>query len=206
MNNKILFIFLSLIATNATYPQQKSISDYVIIIAEKGSKISQHKTQAYYWIASTDSIGSYDFKLSKLFLSNFSKNNISDCILEKEVDPFLVVEGVTYDYGFETEYLTTKKNLNEVIKKYKKRIQKIRKNWLSGQEEIINVYAVFIKGEFCQTKYHWIGEERTGYKGKIFFPISNFEYANDLWEIDEIKYILNRDYSNFEFDIIQNYP
>lgn len=206
MRRIVLIFILSLaIDVNAVYTQDFSDA-YFVITFENNYKFSQHGTQNYYWIVRQDSVNAEDYSLSYLFLDGFSKNNLTDCLQRKEVDPSLVVAGIAYDYDFENEYVTAKENLKSILKKNRKLIQKVKKNWPSGQEAVVRIYATPIKGEFCHTKYHWIGQERTGYNGEIFLPVSNFTYLNDGWKSDLLKFILDRDFSNFEFGKIQNYP
>ncbi len=180
---------------------QSPIHKYVIITFEDVYKQSQHGVKSYYWIVNQDSIKSPDFKMSFLFLSNFSKSDLIDCCNGKDIDPLAVFQNRS-DGIFDQTYYKKLEQLKLLIKTKRIRLQTIRKNWQSGQQEVITVFATSIQGNFCSSNFHVLGQQRYGYKGKVFIPNSSFTYSDDFLNSKDAKLILNQDFSKRQFDII----
>lgn len=175
------------------------ILPYVIISIEDSYKVSQHGAKSYYWIIELDSLNSYDFNPSYLFL-NFTKQNLDDCCNGIEVDPFLVFPDSKYEVDtFLTNELI---KFKDIISNNKKKVLEIKKKWYSGQKLTVSIYATPVFGKFCSSDFHKIGQQRQGYYGKVYMPFSSFEYYHDFWEQDKSKFIINSDLSKIEFDLI----
>jgi hypothetical protein len=199
-NAKIKFLILFILSFghfNYSYGQEQK--SYIIISFEDVYKKSQHGKKTYYWIIARDSVNTYDVKLSYLFF-DFSKQNLEDCCNGVAVDPFLVFPGSKYE--IDTQNSSELFKLKEIITRKKKKIMKVEKKWATGQKETIIVYATPVIGKFCSSNFHEIGQQRQGYKGKVYMPYSNFEYQEAFWNSAEAEYILNSDISSFNFDVI----
>jgi len=158
-----------------------------------------HGKKEYFWIIASDSLKDNESKLSRLFLSNFSKANLEDCCKGNPIDPYIVTDTSHFilDQAFDKEIET----LKMLISKNKSKIQRISKKWESGQKQTITIYAIPIRGHFCFSEFHQIGKERISYNGKVSIPFSSFIFAEGFWETPNAKFILNRDFSNQTFDI-----
>jgi len=179
---------------------QNEMKSYVIITFEDEYKISQHNKKIYNWIIEVDNIKLDN--MSILVLDNYSNQNLMDCINGKKINPTLVFSKTTYN--FNEEYLNEVSNLERIIKKNRKKIQIIKKKWIStGQKEKITVYVTAVKGLFCHSKYLKI-EKGEKYNGNIYLPISKFSYYDNFWCLDKAKYILKNDFSNIKFNIVSN--
>jgi hypothetical protein len=199
--SKFFLCFLLLLWTlTDSFSQRTGPGLYVVITFEDVYKISQHGKRDYFWIISNDSLKSFESKLSKLFMSDFTKNNLDDCCGEKPIDPFVLTEGsiFIFDAGYSKEL----ENLKQIVFKNRKRLQRISKKWDAGQEETITVFATPMYGRFCSSEYYLSGQTRTGYKGRVFLPFSSFTYADDFWKTANAKFILNRDFSRLNFEMI----
>ncbi len=181
---------------------QSTSKEYVVITFEGHFKISQHGTETYFWIIPVDSISASSSSLSRLFVSNFSTNNLQDCCAGGPVDPILVTE--VSNFKLDDKYLSSLENLRQLILHDRKKLQKITKKWESGQEETVRVYATAIEGDLCQCDFHSIGQQRTGYKGKVCIPKSSFSSHEDFWKSPQASFILKHDFSSVDFDIISN--
>lgn len=200
MKRGINVFLLLLLFTNAF--SQTTSREYVVITVEDQYKISQHGIKSYFWIVPVDSITSFSSNLSRLFLSDFSVNNLQDCCAGNPVDPIVVTE--TSNFKLDDDYLSRLEGLRKLILQSRRKLQKITKKWESGQLETVQVFATAIKGEFCQCDFHPIGQQRTGYKGKVCVPKSSFGSYEEFWKLPQASFILKQDFSSIDFDIISN--
>lgn len=194
-------VFLLLLVSLEVFSQSTS-TEYLVITIEDHYKTSQHGTQSYVWIVQVDSITSFNSNLSPVFLSGFSVNNSQDCCAGVPVDPIVVTEASNFILS--DDYMSNLENLKKLIVQNRKKLQKITKKWMSGQEQTIEVFATAIKGEFCQCDFHPVGQQRTGYKGKVCIPKSSFSAYEDFWKSSKANFILMQDFSVVDFDIISN--
>lgn len=183
-----------------TFSQGTGPGHYVVITFEDIYKISQHGKKDYFWIIPIDSLKSYESNLSKLFMSDFTKNNLDDCCKGNPIDPFVLIEGSIFI--FEAGYSKDLGDLKQIVLKNRKRLQRITKKWETGQEETITIFATPLRGRFCSSQFEQFGQKRTGYHGQVFIPFSAFVYAEDFWKSTNAKFILNRDFSGHKFDQI----
>jgi hypothetical protein len=198
---KLISIIWFVALTSRVY-SQNIIGDFVVLTIEETYQISMHGTETYFWIVPVDSIDSFEFELSRLFLKGFNYYNLSDCCKGVAMDPF-VFDQRPY-IAFENEFLTLLDNNENLIRKNRKKIVTIKQNWKSGQKVKINVFATSVEGVFCICDYDPIGQYRTGYVGKVFVPKSSFKYTSEFWSNPKSDFIIKRDYSRFDFSIIRN--
>jgi hypothetical protein len=125
---------------------QSTSKEYVVITFEGHFKISQHGTETYFWIIPVDSISASSSSLSRLFVSNFSTNNLQDCCAGGPVDPILVTE--VSNFKLDDKYLSSLENLRQLILHDRKKLQKITKKWESGQEETVGYMLQLLKEIF----------------------------------------------------------
>jgi hypothetical protein len=144
---------------------------------------------------------SFDSAFAHLFLRNFSKSNFADCCGGKAVDPFLVTQETSYT--FDTSYYRSLDELEKIIINKRKKVETISKVWVSGQKEDITVFATPISGKFCSSNLHPLGQQRSGYKGRVYIPYSSFAYSDEFWRLPSATLVLNHDFSKISFDVLQ---
>jgi len=194
-------ILLLLLVSYGAFSQSAS-KEYVVITVEDQYKVSQHGTQTYFWIVSIDSVISSATNLSRLFLADFSANNLQDCCAGNAVDPVVVTE--SSNFKLDEGYLAELESLRKLILQDRRRLQKVTKKWMSGQEETVQIFATAIRGEFCKCSFHPIGQQRTGYKGNVCVPKSSFSSYEDFWKSPKADTIMKTDFSSIDFDIVSN--
>ena len=191
---KALSIPLLLLLVTFSALGQTKHSQYIVLTFEDTYKNSQHGTDTYYWIISADSLKKRNI-ISPLLLSGFSKNTLESCCKGEPFDPFVVTAVTSYDFA-ESFFVSTD-SLRKLIFKNRIKIQAITKNWVSGQKEKIQVFASPISGNFCSSS------STDKYNGRIYFPVSNFQYIDNFWKTVPIK-LIERDFTKVEFAIFQN--
>jgi hypothetical protein len=91
--NKILLLIVLIPIINISPAKVKPVGKilkYVIFTFHEKYKISQHGEKYYYWILPQDSISINNFNIARLFMSEYSVNNLNDCCNRKDIDPELV--------------------------------------------------------------------------------------------------------------------
>ncbi len=197
-NYLISVVMIMLCATSLS--AQKIDGTFLIISFEETYEISQHGTKEYFWIIPTDSLGSEELVLSKLFISNFPSDNLKDCCSGVDIDPSLVFDKT--EYSFEDGYLKSLEILENLISKNRRKLQTIKIKWVNKQSKKIVVYATAIKGSFCTSNYHIVGRSRDGYLGKVVLPHSDFELFDKFWELHGTR-LKSRDFSQMDYDVIK---
>lgn len=190
-------MFLFLINCGTSFAQKMEGEFLILTFVEKEKNVN-HKEKVYYWIFQVDSLDSKDFVASKLFLSNFSSNNLIDCCKGFEMDPFLIFQET--EYNFETGYLKFLSEFQELLLKRKK-LQTIKIKWESGQSKKVKIFGTALIGKFCFSEYHKIGKERDGYYGKVALPHSDIYILESFWKSKEVKW-KNKNLFLFNYSII----
>lgn len=202
-NNSTVFIFgIVLGFTINSFAQSERPVPYIIFTIEDTYKVSQHGTQTYFWIIPVDSIKSHNMTISRLFLSDFTRSNLEDCCLGKPFDPFVYDQDPSI--ALDSDYRERLDNLKQLVRQRKKKIQKIDKKWESGQAETVVIFATPVVGEFCSSDFHPIGQHRTGYRGRVYLPKASFRYDDTFWSSSRADYVMKKDFSLLDFDIISN--
>lgn len=202
-NIRIIFIYLALltISMSKVYSQDK-VRSYVVLSFVEEFKTSQHSKRAYFWIIPVDSLSSYEADIAKVFLSDFTKNNIDSCCKNKAFNPFIVMTDT--NFVLEDDSKMELANLVDIVISRKRKIETItRKNWSTGQKQTVTVFATPIHGEFCYSLY--IPMTRTPqreYSGLVYLPLKKFRYDDSFWKSSESKYITNRSFYAFKYGII----
>lgn len=190
---KNVILFSSLFFLSIKLIAQEN-DQYLIFQFKEYSNQKVHAPKSYYWLIRTDTFLRNDMTFSHLFIDNIYKNNILDCIKGSPFDPF-IVDGQS---EFEIDRFQREQNL-----KFKKLFQRKRKK-IDGFEDtnrFIKIYYTAIKGDFCETNFHEIGTQRTGYNGKVSIPIKNFSFSRKIVKDIHVK-VKYQDFSKFKFDVI----
>lgn len=200
MKSNYLILVVAILLCTTSLSAQKMNSTFLIVSFEEAYKKSQHGTKDFYWIISSDSLESEELALSKLYLSDFSSDNLTDCCSGTDIDPSLVFDKT--EYNFKEGYLKSIEVLENLVKNNRRKLQTIKIKWTNGQSKKVVVYATAIKGSFCTSNYHMIGRDRNGYLGKVVLPHSNFEVFDQFWESQGVR-LKSRDFSQMDYDIIK---
>jgi len=202
MKKSKLIILLFVVAASNTFAQTRSAHPYVVFTFENHQNESPHGKSLYYWIIDSDSISSINSiaLYSRLFIRGFSKNDSANCCEGKTFNPFVIYPNTSFDLA--ESYTNNVSNFEHLIQKNRKKVQVIIKKWNNRSREKTVVFATPISGIVCFSNLDEFGKKRYGYLGLISIPISSFIYDNTFWGKRKSKYLLNRDYSKFNFSII----
>ncbi len=188
----LIFIF----SFSHTYSQDLSKKKYVVITFEDNNNKDIIRIKGYFWVVPFDSIKSYENIFYPLYISAYSKKQFDDCNAGTGIDPVFKPGENGFDYTWDDSH----DKLYELIRKKRKLIQTIKKNWeTDGAKKVIKIYATPLIGEFCSCELSKAGQKRNGYKGKIYLAWNFAEGYPDFWNSAFAHYILKQDYSRHEF-------
>lgn len=158
-----------------------------------------HGTFVYYWVAELEEYEKVDeYKepiVYSIFLHEFySRNQLDSCCLGKTSYPFNYFKGNNFD--FPENYSQYLKNLRELVKHNRVKLQVIRKVWKNNYKETVTVYGTAVRGNLCQCQNGLDSYLKAG--DRISFPQGNFEIIEDYWTNDK-QILLYKDFSNFNF-------
>jgi hypothetical protein len=198
MKNRVSILIVMIICSSNVIAQKVN-DTFLVLCFEEKFKVSQHDTKEYYWIVSTDSLETKNLELAKLFISDFSSDNLIDCFSGEAFDPFLIFDKT--NYSFEAGYLNSLDYFESIVRGHREKLQTIKIKWSNGQSKTVSIYGTVVKGSFCISNYHAIGRERTGYSGKVAIPYSSFELVDGFWTSngDQFRSI---DFSQWNYSII----
>ena len=166
-------------------------SEYVIITYELTRAKDTHGVRKYYWMVSVDSLKGQRVSLSPIYFTGFAKNNLDRCCQNEVVDIFTVTTGSTYD--FKEGYEQSIEELVQLVDRERRKVQTITKEWTTGYNERIKIYATPIIGKFCRCD---IGKEdgnKINYKGMVYLPLSDFSFNANFWKSKSANEILLKD-------------
>ena len=192
INKLILFIVLVMSVLN-TFSQEKN---YVVIKYEMYFKNKLERID--YWITPYDSINSGQIKLYPLYLNNFSKLDLNECINNENINILSMSENE--DYDLDSKLIDDIEILRDIINSEAQKITTIKKKWnnYKGVQKI-NIYMTPITGNFCRGVMSPFSGKNIDYEGDIFIPNSNFKtnhnFKNDL----KYNLIMGSDFYNFNF-------
>lgn len=198
MKNRVSILLVMVLCTSNVIAQKEN-NTFLVLCFEEDFKVSQHDTKEYYWIVSTESLETKNLELAKLFMSDFSSDNLIDCCSGEAIDPFLVFEKT--DYSFDAGYLNSLDYFENIVRGHREKLQTIKIKWSNGQSKTVSIYGTVVKGTFCISNYHEVSRERTGYSGKVALPYSSFELVDGFWTSygDQFRSI---DFSQWNYSII----
>lgn len=199
---RIFFVSILLLLSCTEFSNAQTGNSFVIVTFTSTYKESQHEQQTYHWIASSDSLKYIVGGLSKLFLEPVPENILTDCRNKVSFDPRLV--SAKAPYVVSESYIEEIAEGIRVIDRNKKLIQKITKRWPNGQKQRIWIYATPVEGVFCFSRYNVIGQERNGYRGNVYLPVSRFSYDRNFWNNSKSEALKTIDLIAFQFDLISN--
>jgi hypothetical protein len=190
-----LIIALKMSFVNA----QKIEGHFVIAKFLVGNYTKTHPNKAYYWIINQDSITVEKMEFLHLYIENFTKDNLEDCCNRVAFDAFIISKRSNFD--IDKEYLTELSNLKKQLDKNKKKMIIYKKRWINGNKEKIIVSIIPIKGIFCFSDFHEIGQKRLGYQKEVSVPFSSFEFDKDFWKSEKYKMINNYDFIQIPYNL-----
>jgi len=203
IGSRFVVLTTLLIFSDAKLIAQEGVSNYIIVTIENSFQVSMHGIKNYYWIVPVDSLrSSSNITFYPLFLTGTIKNDLDDCCNGRDIDPYVFKSSDTLKFldDHQAESIT---QLSKILSKKQKKVQKNTKEFIaSGNKEYITYYATPIKGNFCNCSFSKTGQLRTGYSGRVFVPISSFEFDDDFWQTDKAKFFLNQDFSKINFNVI----
>jgi hypothetical protein len=198
----MIFIFLLLTTCISRGFSQENGRSYVVLSFVEEFKVGQHSKRAYFWIIPVDSLMSYEAHIAKVFLADFTKNNVDSCCENKAINPFVVMTDTNFE--IENELKIELSNLIDIVISRKKKIETIiRRNWNTGQKQTVSVFATPIHGEFCYSPYTQMTRTpQNEYNGLVYLPLRKFRYDDSFWKSSKAQYVLKRSYYAFPYAII----
>jgi hypothetical protein len=190
------------------YSQMTNEKEYVIITFEAIYN-NGHRCVNYYWIIPLDTANlgelkgesDKDFQMFYFYVfPYFSKSHLEDCFKGNLIN---VLESSSDDtIDFNNKELDSLLIINQIINKFKRKIQSIKYNWFYPRRiVVVNIFATPIIGDFCHCRQRFSLHLKKSFReGTIFLPISNFRYDPFFWKSKNAKEILNFDYSQIKFE------
>lgn len=194
MKKIILLIFIA----NLSFSQTKTDNLIVTYYDDSGG----HGVEFYTWIIPVKSINiiTWEYSLIPLYIDTFSKNNLDDCIENKEVDMF--VHKVGTNYNFDEKYKKDISNLLKLIKEKSTLVHDIsikKKYPLKEKNRLkISILPVGGKFQFCRIKKS--AGIMIKYQGEIAFPLSSLYLNPKILENNDVQeFIYSFDFSQIKF-------
>ncbi|BEG99462.1 hypothetical protein BSYN_17270 [Bacteroides sedimenti] len=150
-----------------------------IVITFSSKRSIDKEFKNYYWITPVDSIKSNDFYLTPLYVAEFSKDNLDDCIKGDTIDIFTSTSKTRLD--FDSNYDEQIENLIFLIDKNRVKVQSIKMNWDKRKWILVNIYATPITGNFCDC-YEYHNRAGTKFNSMVYLPQSGFSYDKSFWD------------------------
>ncbi|AWG26260.1 hypothetical protein [Flavobacterium kingsejongi] len=196
MKDKIIISVSLLLTSFGIFSQKGEIPKYVIITYQTDKNRDQHPAKDYYWIIPLDDSfkGKNDFKIFPLYLDEFSKDDINDCVHGKNINILTMNSSEDFSWGEEDNKHIN--NLKNILDKNSKLFFKIKKKWTNNYNEKIKVFMTPVFGEFCNSLIAPESGKLIDYKGLIYIPIKNFNLYSDFYRLKYEKDILASDFSN----------
>lgn len=156
-----------------------------------------HCTSVHYWVAELEKYEKVDEYKKPIFYSIFlseiyGSEQLESCCLGKKSYPYTMTTETEFNFPENhSEYLT---ELRELVKKNRRKIQVIKKEWKNNYKEKVTVYATAVRGKLCECEF---GGDIILTKGsRISFPKGNFEII-EHYLTDEKWILLFNDFSGF---------
>jgi len=200
---KKIFLILLFITLGNEFLYSQNSDSYVIISIDKKTSEGFHKEQFDSWIIKINEWKEIDKKAIYPFMINgYTRTDYNECCKENELVFFNYTKNEKVK--LDAESLSSRDNLEKIIRDKKRRVQVIRKKWKSGKKQKIMVYLTPVKGDFCFCSLkHSNPNVELGYKGQIALPKSNFYYNNEFWDQEISKGIIKYDYTDLPFLSLQ---
>lgn len=196
MKKILLLIFILIV--NLSFSQTKTDNLIVSYYDDSGG----HGVEFYTWIIPVKSINiiTWEYSLIPLYIDTFSKNNLDDCIENKEVDMFIHKVGT--NYNFDEKYKKNIKNLLKLIKEKSTLVHdiSIKKKYPRKEKYRLKISVLPVTGNFQFCKIKESAGKMIKYQGKVVFPISNFYLNSNILKEDNIQeFIYSFDFSQVKF-------
>ena len=198
----LLVIVLSLMALQL---RSQDIEDkFVVVTIEKETDSKLHKRETDYWIVSLKLWEkSPEEAVLPLYLVGFSSTDFKECCTDKSLILFNSTTEETFEFA--EDFKNDQNTLIKLIAKERKRVQTIKKKWVTGYKERVTIYLTPINGKFCLCSVvHKDGGSKLGYEGQAAMPVSGFSYDSTFWSSKEARQIERFDYADLPFIALQN--
>lgn len=182
---------------------QDNEDKFVIVTIEKETDSKLHKSETDYWIVSLKLWKkSPEEAVLPLYLKGFSTTDFKECCTDKTL---VLFNSTTEEiFEFATDFKHDQSTLVKLIAKERKRVQTIKKKWVTGYKEKITVYLTPISGKFCLCSIvHKDGSSKLGYEGQAAIPVSGFSHDSMFWSSQEARQVERFDYADLPFIALQ---
>ncbi|HTF22202.1 MAG TPA: hypothetical protein VK658_29180 [Chryseolinea sp.] len=178
---------------------QESTSSFVVVTIEWERNSNLHKSETDYWIVSRKLWEkSSKEAVLPLYLTGFSLTDFKECCTDNSLILFNTAVGENFNFG--ADFVNSQNILIQLIATKRKKVQTIRKKWVTGHKEKAVVYLTPISGRFCLCPIvHRDGSSKLGYDGQAAIPVSDFSHDSIFWSSSEARQIERFDYADLPF-------
>jgi hypothetical protein len=169
----------------------QKIEEYIIVTVITENPKGLHKLKTSYWVMPLDDYKSAKDTFYLLYSDGFSKQDKQECCTENNL--MLFNQNKKEDFDFSSEYLKSTTKFLHIIDTEKKKVQTIKKNWISGKKQKIRVYITPVRGAFCICNLE--NGKKIGFEGKVAILDSSISYFPDFWKSDLYLGFRNYDFS-----------
>ena len=196
---KRIVLFLALMMNLLMMSQEQNLNSFIIVTFKFERKGDLHSTKEYFWITETESINSIeDLILFPLYFDEFSKEDLNECMGQRDVNIFTMYNGE--NFVLEKELIDNINTLKEFVQTKNIKVQSISKKWENNKlKEKVTVYITPVLGIFCSSNIAEYSSKEINYKGFIYIPLSNFAPNPNFFNTQKWKLIKNFDFSIFKF-------
>lgn len=160
------------------YAQNNLNKKYLIVTYYRSFNNSLHKGQSHSWIIDLDSLENSNSKLSPFYFSGYSNALLQKCINGQIVFPFDTFNDEKFD--FNKEELIAQNQTKIIINSERKEVMTIRKKWINGLKERIEVFLTPITGYLCSCPIDKQNGKKINYNGNIYLPVANVNFDIDF--------------------------
>ena len=198
MRNKFIVLTILLLNSYFLFGQETKNSKYAVITCKIDRNKDSHPAKEYFWIVSLDSVKGIDsFKINPLYLDEYAKSDISECVQKKDINIFTMYTGKNFRLDDQQEVDNLK--LIHIIKESRKSFFKLTKKWNNGLKEKVELFFTPISGEFCSSNIAVDSGKQINYKGLIFLTISDFKQYMEFFNSKQFSDIIFSNFSNVNF-------
>lgn len=181
IEKNILSVLILFLATSGI--AQDSIQNYVVVTYERERSKGDHGVEVFYWMVNLSELDWDRTKLYPLYLNDFSKNQLNNCINGSETLIFSVTSKDNYD--FDTSYKNQIDKLIKIIKDGRRKVQTNKKILKGGLKETITIYLTPVSGSFCSSLMFEKDADMMGMSNQyLYMPVHSFNVYSAFWESD----------------------
>jgi hypothetical protein len=184
-------LFFTLVCNSEIFAQ-----DYIILKMFMKNNAKLDGTKYNQWIIPVDSLHNFEINhVYPLLITDYSFDNLEDCLKNQKIDPFSY--STQTNFKFPIGFIDSLNNNSKKLNLEKRLIQTIKKKWTNGYKEKVKIYAIPVKGEFCNCDLYVDFRNNFSYNGKIYLGTSKILIDNSFWNSEISSTLKSIDFSKF---------